>query len=75
MKPAEVLGFSLNIAIETLSEIDRLGQSFLQELGVESFEPAVFYPYTYRLRFFQEIYDRLNRRINASECRIVVNSA
>jgi hypothetical protein len=52
MKPAEVLGFSLNIAIETLSEIDRLGQSFLQELGVESFEPAVFYPHTYRLRFF-----------------------
>ena len=56
---AEVLGFSLNIAIETLSEIDRLGKSFLQELGVESFDSTLFYPYQYRLNFFQEIFDRL----------------
>jgi class 3 adenylate cyclase len=55
----EVLGFSLNIAIETLSEIARLGKSFLHELGVESFNPILFYPYQYRLNFFQEIYDRL----------------
>ena len=59
MKSTEVLGFSLNIAIETLSEIDRLGQSFLHALGIESFEPTLFYPYEYRIRFFQEIFDRL----------------
>lgn len=54
----EVLGFSLIIAIETLSEIEKLGKSFLHELGVESFNPTLFYPYQYRLKFFQEIYDR-----------------
>lgn len=56
--PPEVLGFSLNIAIETLSEIDKLGKSFVQELGVDSIHPTAFYPYQYRLSFFQEIYSR-----------------
>ena len=54
----EVLGFSLNIAIETLSEIDKLGKSFLSELGVDSFDPSLFYPYEFRLKFFKEIHDR-----------------
>lgn len=54
----EVLGFSLNIAIETLSEIDKLGKSFLRELGVDSFDPSLFYPYEFRLKFFKEIHDR-----------------
>ena len=56
--PPEVLGFSLNIAIETLSEIDKLGKSFVQELGVDAIHPTAFYPYQYRLSFFQEIYSR-----------------
>lgn len=52
---AEVLGFSLDIAIETLSEIDRLGKSFLQGLGVESFDSTLFYPYEYRLNITTNI--------------------
>ena len=56
---AEVLGFSLNIAIETLSEIDRLGKNFLNDLGLTSLDPGSFYPYHYRLRFFKEINLRL----------------
>jgi class 3 adenylate cyclase len=56
--PPEVLGFSLNLAIETLSEIDKLAKSFLHQLGVESIDPSLFYPYHYRLNFFQEIDDR-----------------
>ena len=56
--PPEVLGFSLNIAIETLSEIHKLGKAFVQDLGIESIQPTFFYPYQYRLSFFQEIYSR-----------------
>lgn len=59
MESAQVLGFSLNIAIETLSEIDRLGRSFLDDLGIESIEPTAFYPYEYRLKFFKAVYERL----------------